>query len=1037
LAEVSFGEWLKRQRMGRGLTREQLAHEIGCAVVTLRKIEAEERRPSAQIVERLAEILNIPQDQNTAFLRFARGDWNSAPAGVTENFPWLASPAGEREADNVSQPAVHLATFLFTDIEGSAKLWDQAPEKMKVALYRHHAILQAAVTSNGGAVFQIVGDAFCAAFPTVLSAVFAAVTAQQELYQESWGLPFPIRVRMGIHTGEAEQIADSLLLGGYASNQTLNRVARILSAAHGGQILLSLATTDLVKDSLPPNTDLRDMGEHHLKNLIHPEHLFQLNISGLPSEFPPLNTLTHRHNLPIELTSFIGREKEQSEVIDLLVKNRLVTLTGAGGIGKTRLSIEAARAVLTEFPDGVFFVALAPLPMGDSNLIARVVVQALGFVEVGNLPAEKQLVEGIGSKRMLLVLDNCEHLIEGVAVLASDLLSTCPQIKILATSRESLRIPGEWLYAVPTLGVVPEENMPFDLETASKSPMLRLFAERARAVRSDFTLTKDNLKPVTSICMQLDGLPLAIELIAARIRLMPPQALLERLSGQFILTADGMRSTSERQKTLNNTIRWSYSLLSEAEQKLFAYLSVFSGGFTLEAAEEMFSGTFTGNSISNLIASLLDKSLLQRALEREARPGDVGRIANPTYTMLVMIQEFARERLLEMGEATETRDRHLTYFCELAEQARPQLRGAGQLAWLDRLDAEYDNIRAALNWAQESSAIAEGLRLATSLQSFWIWRVHLQETILALENLLAGTVPADLILVFAKGHRLAGTLQWQVGNKTSAVAHAYEDERLCQLLGSESKLDQAIARQRLKFFIHDFPKEPLQVHQWFDEVLKLLQQTGDQWQMATWMSSMGRDLGRSGDFMGARQALEQSLLFFRECGDILGAADSKRFLAGLALQEGNYTEARALAEDTLQFERQARLDFVIDISLWILGVIAMREEDYVRAKELYTECLLFDQKIGLPRQLAECLIGFAGIANAERHLERAAQLLGAGEAEVEARVDPLENIDRIEVERLTAVLRKELGDAKFEALAMKGRAMTREQAITFALETSP
>jgi predicted ATPase/DNA-binding XRE family transcriptional regulator len=716
--------------MGRGLTREQLANQIGCAVITLRKIEAEERRPSVQIVKRLAEIFEIPQSERTNFLKYARGDWTKAPGASSGEKPWQAS---------------------------------KSP----------------------------------------------------------------------------------------------------------------------------------------------------------------------RMNLPAPLTSFIGREKEQAEIIDLLAKNRLVTLTGAGGIGKTRLSIEAARGVLAEFQDGTFFVALAPLPMGDPNLIARAVVQALGFVEVGNLPAEKQLVEGIGGKRMLLVLDNCEHLIEGVAALASDLLSTCSQIKIIATSRESLRIPGEWLYAVPTLGIIPEENMPFGLETASKSPMLMLFAERARAVRSDFTLTKDNLQPVTSICMQLDGLPLAIELIAARVRLMPPQALLERMSGQFILTADGLRSTSERQKTLNNAIGWSYNLLSEAEQKLFAYLSVFSGGFTLDAAEAMFSQTFTGKSISNLVASLLDKSLLQRALEREAR-------VEARYTMLVTIQEFARECLLEMGEATEIRDRHLTYFCELAEQARPQLRGAGQLAWLDRLEDEYGNIRAALNWAQEGGAIAEGLRLATDLEWFWFWRTHWQEPILALENLLARPLPADEIRALARGHEVVGFLELALGNRTAGYAHAQESERLCLLLGPEGKVNLAWVRNLLNDFTQTtFEKEPNQVHQSYDEVLKLFQESGDQWQTATIIYDMGYELGRSGDFIGARQALEQGLRLFRECGDMIGASRLNGLLAHLALDEGKYTEARAQLEENLHFYRQARLSVLIDIPLWMLGVIAMREGDYARQRMVH------------------------------------------------------------------------------------------------------
>jgi predicted ATPase len=701
---------------------------------------------------------------------------------------------------------------------------------------------------------------------------------------------------------------------------------------------------------------------------------------------------------------------------------RLVTLIGPPGIGKTRLSIETARTELVNFPDGVFFVALAALE--DTSLIALAIVQALGFVETKNLSAHQQLVDGIGGKQMLLVLDNCEHLIEDIASLASDLLSACSHLKLLATSRETLRVPGEWIYPVPALDV-PNEIWSVHVKTALKFSALMLFAERARAVRPDFTLNAENIQAVSAICAQVDGLPLAIELMAARMRLMSPQALQNRLSGQFILTADGMRSPSERQKTLNHAIRWSYNLLSAEEQKLFAYLSVFSGGFTLDAAEAMFSPTSTGKSISNLVALLLDKSLLQRAPEPEAR-----------YTMLVTIQEFARGRLLEMGEAVETRHRHLNYFCELAEQARPQLHGAGQLAWLDRLDAEYDNIRTALNWAQASGAIMEGLHLVTDLELFWTWRAHLKEPILTLENLLARPLPADQTQAFARGHRLAWRLHSIMGNRIAAQAHAHEDERLSLLLGPEGKVDRAEAR--LRSIGWTIAKEPIQVRQKFDKVFKVLQEIGDQSETALWFQRMGNALINSGDFMGAHQAFEQSLRLYRECGDSIGLFYPNQSLAVLALEEGNYAEARAQAAELLHFCRKARLNVWIDIPLWLLGVIAIREKESVRAKAWYTECLLFDRQIGLRRQLAECLIGFAGIASAEKRFERGAQLLGAAETDMEARgPSPLENFDQREFERLTAVLREELGNAKFEAYASRGRAMTMEQAIDHALEQTP
>ena len=831
--EISFGEWLKHQRRGRGLTQKELARQIGCATITLRKIESGDRFPSMQNVNKVAEIFNVSPEEQKNFLRFARGDWLSVPAETKREAPWRVS------------------------------------------------------------------------------------------------------------------------------------------------------------------------------------------------------TNSPRSNLPAATSSLVGREQPIADIQNYFLSEaiRLVTLIGPPGIGKTRLSIESAHTELSTFPDGVFFVALAPLV--DPSLIALTIVQTLEYVEAKNVSARQQLMDGIGDKQMLIVLDNCEHLIEDVASLASHLLSACSRLKLLATSREALRVPGEWLYPVPPLAI-PEESSSINVETASKFPALTLFAERARAVRPDFAFNTDNIQAVSSVCAQVDGLPLAIELMAARIRLMSPQALLDRLSGQFILTADGMRSPSERQKTLNNAIRWSYNLLSADEQQLFAYLSVFSGGFTLNAAEAMFSQTFTGKSLSNMVASLLDKSLLQRALEREER-------LEARYMMLATIQEFARGRLLEMGEATEARHHHLTYFCELAEQASPQLHGGAQLAWLDRLDAEYDNIRAALHWAQESGATIEGLHLLTDLQFFWIWRAHLQEPLRTLENLLAQPLPADQTQALARGHRMVGYLQFLVGNKIPAEAHLKESERLCVLLGSEGKVDLAQARHLLDLFTHGtIAEEPIEIRKRYDEILKLLQETGDQWDTANMIFDMGLDLRRNGDFLGAWYAFEESMMLYRECGSIIGASNANQVWAYRALEDGNYAEARAPLEENLHFYRQARLNIFIDEPLWMLGVTAAREGDHALAKECYTECLLFLQQIGLPRrQLPECLIGFAGIASVNERFERAAQLLGAAETEMEERgPSPLENFDQREFERLAAVLREELGNARFEALASQGRAMTMPQAIDYALETS-
>jgi predicted ATPase/DNA-binding XRE family transcriptional regulator len=826
MEQNSFGYWLKLKRKALDLTREELAKQVGYSAATIRKIEDEERHPSAQVVERLAEFLKIPQNERESFLRFARGDWKSAPTHLDEEIPWQSS------------------------------------------------------------------------------------------------------------------------------------------------------------------------------------------------------TKSVHSNLPAPLTSLIGREKEIKDVREYLAKEdiRLVTLLGPPGIGKTRLSIEAARTVLPDFPDGVFFVALALLD--DPTLIASAVVQALGFMEAGKVPADKQLEVGIGEKQMLIVLDNCEHLIEGVASLASSLLSACSRLKILVTSRESVRILGEWLYPVPAFAV-PEGSASIDIEMASTFPALTLFAERARTVRPDFALDIENVKMVSAICAQLDGLPLAIELIAARIRLMSPQALLERLNDQFILSADGMRAVSTRQKTLNDAIGWSYSLLSAEEQKLFAYLSVFWGGFTLEAAEAMFARAVKNKPISDLITLLLDKSLLQRTSDA---------LSGTRFTMLVTIQQFARDRLRETGEETQVCNWHLAHFSELAKQSRPHLRSSDQLEWLDRLDVECDNIRAALSWAQARGFIAMGLYLATDLEMFWIYRAHLREPCFAIENLLAASPSIDQIHALARGHLVAGTLQMFLANFDLAYAHAKESERLFLQLGPTYKADLADARNLIVYTGVDFIGDPVQSRQALEDNLKLFQEAGDRWQIAHTLFNIGDALRHSGHLTSARQAYEQSLVIFRECGDNIRVVHQEGELAAIAFAEGKYLEARKRYEEVLSFYRQARFNLLISIPLYMLGMIAIREGDYARAKAWFLECLLFEQQIGTSFLLSECLIGFAGIASSKRRFEHAAQMLGTAEMQVEARQFPLGNTDQAEVKRLTTILREELGDAEFETLDAKGRAMTMEQAIAYALE---
>jgi class 3 adenylate cyclase len=477
--------------------------------------------------------------------------------------------------DIVASPPTGTVTFLFTDIEGSTKLWEDNAPAMQAALARHDELLKSSIEDHGGYVFKTVGDAFCCAFPTAPDALKAALETQRRLLSSEREQSGPLRVRMALHTGAAEE-RDGDYFG-----PPVNRVARLLSAAHGGQVLLSLPAQELVRDQLPADTSLMDLGEHRLKDLFRPERIFQLLVPGLPSEFPPLRTLDAYHNnLPPQPTPLIGREKEVAEVCQRLSRPevRLLTLTGPGGTGKTRLALQAAAELTQEFDEGVFFISLAAIR--DPQLVVGVVAGTLGVKEEGGQPLLESLEYYLGEKRMLLLVDNFEQVLEA-APMVTEMLSAAPNLKVLATSRILLRLYGEHEYAVPPLGL-PDPQRPPSVETLTHYEAVRLFLERSQASRADFSVTSDNASAVAEICVRLDGLPLAIELAAARIKVLPPKKLLDRLSDRLKLLTRGARDLPERQRTLRSTIEWSYGLLDEGEKTLFARLSVFAGGVPLK-----------------------------------------------------------------------------------------------------------------------------------------------------------------------------------------------------------------------------------------------------------------------------------------------------------------------------------------------------------------------------------------------------------------------------------------------------------------------
>ena len=574
-------------------------------------------------------------------------------------------------------------TFLFTDLEGSSRLWEEHPDAMQDALARHDAILRESIERHGGHVVKMRGDGAHAAFGTADAAIVAAVAAQHVLSEQEWDATGPLVVRMGVHTGAAA-LRESDYFG-----SAVNRAARLMDVAHGGQVVCSQATADLARDGLPEGVGLVDLGEHGLRDLSRPERVFQVSAPALRSSFPALRSLdSYATNLPVQMTGFVGREHELVEVAAAVGRSRVVTLTGVGGVGKTRLAVQVAAEVLPEFPDGVFIVELGGI--NDAAAIDESVAAALMVQQQSGQTISDSLLAFLGNKRLLLLLDNCEHLLDAVAHLVARILTVAPGVRVLATSREALRIEGEQVMTVPSLGV-PDEATDPDLLAGTEA--VRLFVDRARATRSEFVLNENNAVAVVQLCRRLDGIPLAIELAAARVRSMAPGEIAARLDQRFRLLTGGMRTAASRHQTLRGAIDWSYDALEPVERTLLGRLAVCVGGFDLSAAEAIGQGgAIDAFDIDDALGRLVDKSLVHAT--------DLG--GTTRYKMLETIREYALERLDANDETADVRGRHAAYYTDLAQEAGAGLKGADERTWLERIEDELDNLRAAVTWSLAS-----------------------------------------------------------------------------------------------------------------------------------------------------------------------------------------------------------------------------------------------------------------------------------------------------------------------------------------------
>jgi len=864
-----------------------------------------------------------------------------------------------------------VATILFTDIEGSTRLWDQEPERMRPALARHDAIARSLIEENRGIVVKLTGDGVYAAFADPFDAVAATLQLQLALADPEATNGVPLRVRCGLHTGTIER-RDNDYFG-----SEVNRGARIMSAAHGGQVILSQSVVDSMAGRLPADVTLRDLGSVRLRDLTRPEHVYQVLHPGLRRDFPALRSLEATpNNLPQQVSSFVGREGVLEQVGKLFETTRLLTLLGVGGLGKTRIALQVGADTLDKYPDGVWFIELAPLP--DPRLVAQEVASALGVVEESGRPVQEALVKHVADRKLLLILDNCEHLAHACAELAKALLRAGPKVTILATSRESLHVSGETTFSVPPL-TVPHKHRPVTVAELKDYEAVRLFSDRAVAAQPVFAITEKNAAAIAEICYTLDGIPLALELAAARVRALPVDAIAARLSDRFRLLTGGDKTSLPRQQTLRACIDWSFDLLAASEQGMLRRLAVFAGGWTLEAAERVCADHIVDvYDVVDLLTHLVEKSLVQME-------ADGGR-----YRLLETVRQYAKERLNEAGEKGPTRTRHLAYFLSLAEEAMPHLMEREQGMWLKRLDVERENLLVAHAWCDRAEGGAElGLRLLNAVRIYWI-------------------------------SRGLGVLGLRVSSEALARPGAGERNLLrCQALDATAYLAYFMGR-------YD------EAQRFSEECLAIARAIENRDRVVAALTLLGAVAMGKGDRAAAHRHLEESLALARELDDTFRLETALTGLAELYRVEGDLDAAEPLYEESLALNRKEGVGSNIAVNLLNIAMVAIGRGMGERARTMLIEAFAIAGEIGWTTTGRDALDVAAGFAASREEWERAARLYGAADELLTQTGMGRQSADEAFVMPLVAKVRAALGDAAFAKVESAGRALSYEEATAEA-----